>query len=209
MLHTLGVELMHLASGVMYCSAKGWLFKQLRMASTTHRKHGLSGTINSFPDELLCQVLKRLDLATKLQAHTVCHHWNNILSSPCCADLWTEVPRKTMAGIKLKRQCKKDIEQYTQWLADRATGILCAGIATEQWVVEPGSSVYTEARFFWEQQLPFLLGYLHYHNKQLDIALTAGEIRSNLCIVSLCQAGSLLMRDSECRCQAHGLSSDE
>ena len=151
---------------------------QLHMASTAHRKRGLSEAITSFPDELLCQVLKRLDLTTKLQAHTVCRQWNNILSAPCCADLWTVVPLKTLAGTKLKRQCQRDIEQYTRWLAARATGIPHADIVTEQWTPpKPGSSAYTEARFFVEQQLPFLLGSLHRHTKQLDIALTAGETR--------------------------------
>ena len=153
------------------------------MASTAHRKRVLSetSTITSFPDELLCQVLKRLDLTTKLQAHTVCHQWNNILSSPCCADLWAVIPQKTMAGKKLKSECQDDIEQYTQWLAARAPGVPRADIVTEQWTSpEPGSSVYTEARFFVEQQLPFLLGYLHRHSKRLDIALTAGEPRRNM-----------------------------
>ena len=148
------------------------------MASTAHRKRVVSetSTITSFPDELLCQVLKRLDLTTKLQAHTVCHQWNNILSDPCCADLWTVFPRNTMAGRKLTTQCQDEIEQYTQWLAARATGVPRANIVTEQWAPpELGSSVYTEAQFFVEQQLPFLLGCLHYHTKQLDIALTAGE----------------------------------
>ena len=160
----------------------------LHMASTAHRKRGLSEAITSFPDELLCQVLKRLDLTTKLQAHTVCRQWNSILSAPCCADLWTVVPLKTMAGIKLKTQCQGGIEQYTQWLAARATGIPRANIITERWTSsEPDSSVYTEARFFVEQQLPLLLGYLHHYTKQLDIALTAGEPRCGMCVVSLCQ----------------------
>lgn len=105
----------------------------LHMAPTAHSQCGLSGTINSFPDELLCQVLKHLDLTTKLQAHTVCHQWNNILSAPCCADLWAVVPRKRMAGKKFKTQCQDDIEQYTHWLAARATGIPRADIITEQW----------------------------------------------------------------------------
>ena len=148
------------------------------MASTAHRKRGLSETptITSFPDELLCQVLKRLDLTTKLQAHTVCHHWNKMLSSAWFADLWAVIRQKTMAGKKLKSQCQVDIETYTQWLAARATGVPRADIVTEQWTPpKPGNSVYTEAQFFVEQQLPFLLGCLHDHTKQLDIALTAGE----------------------------------
>ena len=177
---TLNVDIADTWAGGIVCYSVKVLFLEnlLHMASTAHNKCGLSGTINSFPDELLCQVLKRLDLTTKLQAHTVCHQWNNILSAPCCADLWTVVPRKRMAGKELKTQCQDDIEQYTHWLAARATGIPRADIITEQWTPpKPDSSVYTEARFFVEQQLPFLLGCLQHHTKQLDIALTAGETR--------------------------------
>ena len=148
------------------------------MAPTAHRTRGVSGMITSFPDELLCQVLKHLDLATKLQAHTVCHQWNNILSAPCCADLWMEVPQKRMAGKKVERASIWDIERYTEWLAARATGVPRVDIVTQQWTSpEPDSFVYTEARYFVEVQLPYLLGYLHHHTKQLDIALAAGESR--------------------------------
>ena len=163
------------------------------MVSTAHCTHGGAGTITNFADELLCQVLKRLDLTTKLQAHTVCRQWNHVFSAPCCADLWTVVPQKTMAGKKLTTlQCQEDIEHYTQWLAARASGIPRADIVTEQWTSpKPDRSVHTEARFFVEKQLPFLLGYLHRHTKQLDIALTTGEARQSTYAVSFCQAGSI------------------
>ena len=140
MSQTLNAKLAELAGGIVHL---------LHMASTARRTRGFSETISSFPDELLCQVLKRLDLTTKIQAHTVCRQWNNILSDPCCADLWTVVPKKTMAGRKLTTQSQDDIEQYTQWLAARATGVPRADIVTKQWTSpEPGSSVYTEARCF-------------------------------------------------------------
>lgn len=133
----------------------------LQHMRTPARKCGVSGGMSSLPTELLSQVLKHLDLSTKLQAHTVCRRWNRVLSEPCCADLWTSVPEEKISAETLKDPRKKDLEQYVNWLADRAAGIPYIRISTDQWTPSGQStSKITEARFFYRKSAALFPGLL-------------------------------------------------
>lgn len=146
------------------------------MTTLARHKCGRSGGISTFPIELLSDLLKHLDLSTKLEAHTVCRQWTSVLSEPCCADLWTNVLEQRMCAETLKGPRKQDLEQYVNWLADRAAGIPRISISTDQWTpCGQRTSKITEARFFIESQLLYLLGYLHRRNKQININLLTGE----------------------------------
>jgi len=146
------------------------------MTTRVRHKCGVSGGISTLPNELLSQVLKHLDLSTKLKAHTVCRQWNSVLSEPCCADLWTSLPKERIRAETLTDPRKQDLEQYANWLADRAAGIPHVWISTDQWTPSGQStSKITEARFFIENQLPYWLGHLHRRNKQVNIYLLTGE----------------------------------
>jgi len=146
------------------------------MTNLVRHRWGVSGGLSTLPNELLSQVLKHLDLSTKLTAHTVCRQWNSVLSEPCCADLWTSVPEERIRAETLKAPREKDLEQYVNWLADRAAGIPDIRMSTDQWKPSGQStSKITEARFFIENQLPYLLDYLHRRNKQINIYLLTGE----------------------------------
>ncbi len=152
------------------------LVYKVRLRHMTTLPRHKSGGLTTFPDEVLSQVLKHLDLSTKLEAHTVCRQWNSVLSEPCCADLWTSVPEDRFSAETLTNPRKQDLERFVNWLADRAAGIPRISISTDQWTpVWQSTSNITEARFFIERQLPYLLGYLHCQNKHININLSTGD----------------------------------
>ena len=167
------------------------------MTTLVHHKRGVSGGISTLPNELLSQVLKQLELSTKLEAHTVCRQWNSVLSEPCGADLWTSVPEERFSAETLTNPRKQDLERYVNWLADRAAGIPRISISTDQWTpVWQSTSNITEARFFIERQLPYLLGYLHCRNKHININLLTGD--GNTACNPVCSQMCLMA--SGCRC---------
>ena len=139
------------------------------MASSTR---GLHEGIGTLPEELLRCILTHVDFDTKVQAHAVCRRWNMILTSPCDDDLWAEIPAFTLASNKLSHESRQHILQYTDWLAARAAGIQLVLLFTEQW--QSVAEETTEARFFMERQLPYLLGQLQLQSKQLNISLSTG-----------------------------------
>ena len=146
------------------------------MTLTASNKRSLQEGISTLPEELLCVILTHVDFDTKVQAHAVCRKWNQILGNPCDRLLWAEVPVFTLTGDKLSRETRQKILQYTDWLASRAAGIQLVLLVTQQWqsvMLTPGK--ITEARYFMERRLPCLLGQMHLHSKQLNIALTTGD----------------------------------
>ena len=142
------------------------------MTLTASNKRGLQGGIGTLPEELLRCILTHVDFNTKVQAHAVCRKWNKVLRSPCAGDLWAEIPAFTMASDKLSHKSRQEILQYTDWLAARAAGIQLVPLFTEQW--QSVELIATEARFFMERQLPYLLGQLQIQSKQLNISLSTG-----------------------------------
>ena len=146
------------------------------MTLAASNKRTLQEGISTLPDGLLRSVLTPVDFKTKVRGHAVCRKWNQILGDPCDGDLWVEVPAFTLTGDKLSRKTRKKILQYTDWLASRAAGIQLVLLVTQQWQsVKLTPRKITEARYFMERQLPCLLGQLHLHSKQLNIALTTGD----------------------------------
>ena len=139
-------------------------------------KRALQEGIGSLPAELLRGILTHVDFDTKVQAHAVCRKWNHILKNPCdSVSLWAQVPAITMTDDKVLPDNRQEILRYTDWLAARAAGIQFVPLLTEQWYsVELTAEETTEARFFMERQLPYLLGHLHLQSKQLNISLVTG-----------------------------------
>ena len=147
------------------------------MTFAASNKRDLQEGIGTLPVELLCGILKHVDFDTKVQAHAVCRKWNQILGDPCEGDVWAGVPAFIMAGNKLSREKQEQILRYTDWLAARAAGIQIVPLVTQQWQsVGLTGRETTEARFFTEEQLPYLLGHLHLQSRQLDISLSTGTL---------------------------------
>ena len=145
------------------------------MTLTASNKRSLQEGISTLPDELLCVILTHVDFDTKVQAHAVCRKWNQILGNPCDRLLWAEIPAFTMTGDKVSPENRQEILQYTDWLAARAAGIQLVLLVTEEWQsFDLTAQEITEARFFMERQLPYLLGQLHLEAKQLNISLSTG-----------------------------------
>ena len=148
-------------------------------------KRCLSGAIRNLPDELLCQILRHVDFATKLQGHAVCHQWKKVLENPCRADLWGEMRWIQLKGTLLKKERRRQILHSTAWLARRAAGITHVTFSTQQWhSCELTAMQNSEARFFIETQLPYLLGHLHHHGRQINIALSTGQTLVSLGIAA-------------------------
>ncbi len=149
-------------------------------------KRCLSGAITNLPDELLCRILMHVDFETKLQGHAVCHQCNEVLEHPCRADLWGEMHWIQLKGTLLKNERRRQILQSTAWLATRAAGITHVKFQTQQWQsCELSASQNSETRFFMEMQLPYLLGHLHHHGRQINIALSTGETLVSLVIADM------------------------
>ena len=145
------------------------------MTQTASSKRGLQDGIGTLPDELLQCILTHVDFDTKLHGHAVCRKWNTVLRKPCDGVLWGTVPALTITGDRLSQGIRQQILQYTDWLAARAAGIQYMPLFTEQWQsVGLTAQDTTEARFFMEMQLPYLLGHLHLQSRQLNISLSAG-----------------------------------
>ena len=145
------------------------------MTLVASNKRTLQEGIGTLPDELLCCVLTPVDFRTKVQAHAVCRKWNRILKNPFDGDLWAEVPAFTMTGDQMLPENRQQILRYTDWIAARAAGIQLVLLVTQQWQsVRLTARETTEARFFMERQLPYLLGQLHLQSKQLNISLSTG-----------------------------------
>ncbi len=147
------------------------------MTFTAGNKRVLQGGISSLPDELMRRILKHVDFDTKVQGHAVCRKWNEALRSPCDGESWGQVRFLNMTDNHLEPGNRQKIQQYTDWLIARAVGISCAHLVTEQWQSpETGHpSDITEARYFIERQLPYLLGHLHPYSRQMDMTLTTGD----------------------------------
>lgn len=151
-------------------------------------KRRLSGTITNLPDELLSQILRHVGFATKLQGHEVCHQWNKVLKNPCRADLWGKIHWTKMQSTLLKDERRQQILQSTDWLARRAAGISHVTFETSH-SYEQTAPQNSEARFFMETQLPYLLGHMHHHGRQTNISLLTGQslvslgIADNVCKV--------------------------
>ena len=146
------------------------------MAPTACIERGLQEGMSTLPDELLSCILSHVDFKTKRQGHAVCRKWNKILRNPCDEMLWAEVPALTLTGDKLSREKRQQIIRYTDWLAARAAaGIQLVPLIIQEWqIVQLPAQETTEARFFMERQLPYLLGQLHLQSKQLNISLSTG-----------------------------------
>ena len=153
----------------------------LYMTLAASNKRGLQEGVSTLPDELLRSILSHVDFSTKVQGHSVCRKWNRILRDPCAGDLisdvlWAEVPAFTMTCKDLSCKRRQQILRYTTWLATRAASIQLVPLLTEQWQsVGLAAGHTTEARFFLERQLPYLLGRLHLQSQQLKIFLTTGD----------------------------------
>ena len=148
-------------------------------------KRCLSGAITNLPDELLCQILRHVDLKRKLQGHAVCRQWNEVLENPCRADLWGEMRWILLKGTLLKNERRRQILHSTAWLARRAAGITHFKIENQRWhSCELTASQNSEARFFMEMQLPYLLGHLHHHGRHINIALSTGQTLASLGIAA-------------------------
>ena len=146
------------------------------MTLAASNKRGSQEGIGTLPDELLRCILTQADFTTKVQGHAVCRKWNIFLKYPTDGGLWAEVPAFTIAGNTLSGENKQHILRYTNWLAARAAGIQRVLLVTEQWQsVELAAQETTEARFFMERQLPYLLGQLHLQSRQLNISLSTGD----------------------------------
>ena len=145
-------------------------------------KRCLSGAITNLPDQLLCQILRHVDFKTKLQGHAVCRQWNEVLEKPCRADLWGEMRWIQLKGTLLKNERRRQILHST---ARRAAGITHVKIETRQWhSCELTASQNSEARFFMEMQLPYLLGHLHHHGRHINITLSTGQTLVSLGIAA-------------------------
>lgn len=135
-------------------------------------KRAGAGHINSLPDELLSQVLKLLPFPIKAAAHTVSQRWNHVLRQPIISDLWSECELDLGAQpVDLRRD--KELWQTAGWLARRAYGIKLLVILTAAW--RGGDSMLTESGYFFRQQLPYLLGQLHYKGIQLKLSFSTGS----------------------------------
>ena len=145
------------------------------MALAASNKRALQEGISTLPEELLRCILTPVDFITKVQGHAVCRKWNKVLRNPCDGVLWAEVPGLIMTDNKLCWEKRQQILRYTQWLAARAAGIQLVSLLTGQWQsAELTAQQTTEARFFMERQLPYLLGHLHLQSKQLKFSLSTG-----------------------------------
>ena len=155
------------------------------MTLSASNTRDLQEGIGTLPDELLRCILTHVDFHTKLQGHAVCRKWNNVLSNPYDGSLlWADVPVFTMTGDKLSQEVRQQILQYTAWLAARAAGVQPMPLFTKQWQsVGLTAHETTEARFFVERQLPYLLGQLHLQSRQLNISLSTGMSFSTGCKV--------------------------
>lgn len=146
------------------------------MTLTASNKRSLQEGISTLPDELLRCILTQVDFNTKVKGHAVCRRWNKILKNPSDGVLWATIPAFTLAGGKLSLASERRILQYTNWVAARAAGIQLMPLLTKEWQsVKLSARATTEARFFMEKQLPYLLGHLHLHSRQLDISLSTGN----------------------------------
>ena len=145
------------------------------MALTACNKRALQEDIGNLPDELLRTILTLVDFDTKVQSHAVCRKWNKILKNPTDGDFWADVPNFTMDSDRMSQEAQQVIIQYTDWLAARAAGIQLVPLVTQQWQPVLTAREPTEARFFMEKQLPYLLGHLHLQSTQLDISLSTGN----------------------------------
>ncbi|KAL0036271.1 hypothetical protein WJX79_011025 [Trebouxia sp. C0005] len=72
-----------------------------------------------------------------------------------------------MKSTLLKDERRRLILQSTDWLARRA-----AGISHVSFEIDDSAPQNSEARFFMEMQLPYLLGQLYHHGRQINIALS-------------------------------------
>ena len=151
----------------------------MAITSEPGNKRRQSGTINNLPDDLLCQILRHVDFETKLQGHEVCHQWNEVLNDPCRVDLWGGIQWMKMNSTVLKDERRRQILQSTEWLARRAAGITHVKFETDH-----SAPQNSEARFFMEIQLPYLLGHLHHHKRQINIVLSTGRTLVSLGIAT-------------------------
>ena len=83
--------------------------------------------------------------------------------------------------------------QSTDWLARRA-----AGISHVSFEIDDSAPQNSEARFFMEMQLPYLLGHLHHHGRQINIALSTGQTLASL---------SIAIKDKTCHAAHKSLKS--
>ena len=138
-----------------------------------------AGHISSLPDELLSQVLRLLPFSAKAAAHSVSKRWNSVLRHPTLPDLWNECELDLSAhALSLSRD--KELWQTVNWLARRAYGIRLLVIVSTAWASNlhynlPSASV-TESGYFFKQQLPYLLGQLHFKGINLRLSFTTGVL---------------------------------
>ena len=143
-------------------------------ANAASSKRGVvAGHISSLPDELLSQVLKLLPFSTKAAAHSVSKRWNNVLRQPIIPDLWYECELDLgEQGLDLQRD--KELWQTVDWLARRAYGITLLVIVSAAWRRDLNHNVFTESGYFYKQQLPYLLGQLHFKGIDLRLSFSTG-----------------------------------
>ena len=134
-----------------------------------------TGHISALPDELLSQVLKLLPFSTKAAAHSVSKRWNSVLRHPIIADLWNEC-ELDLSGHALSLPRDKELWQTVSWLARRAYGITLLVIVSTAWANKVQNLAFTEAGYFYKQQLPYLLGQLHFKGINLRLSFTTGVL---------------------------------
>ena len=145
----------------------------MEATAASFKRSVVAGHISSLPDELLSQVLKLLPFSTKAAAHSVSKRWCNVLRQPIIPDLWYECELDLgEQGLDLQRD--KELWQTVDWLARRAYGITLLVIVSAAWRRDLNHNVFTESGYFYKQQLPYLLGQLHFKGIDLRLSFSTG-----------------------------------
>ena len=134
------------------------------------------GHVTALPDELLSQVLRLLPFATKAAAHSVSKRWNRVLRHPTIANLWEDCELDLTAS-SLTYQRERELWKIADWLARRAYGIQLLLINSGPWR-SATLTEYTESGFFFKQQLPYLMGQLHYKRVCLKLSFWSTGVQA-------------------------------
>ena len=143
---------------------------------TASKRCAGSGHVTALPDDLLSQVLRLLPFATKAAAHSVSKRWNRVLRHPIIANLWEDC-ELDLSACSLTYQRERELWKIADWLARRAYGIQLLRINSGPWRSATLTD-YTESGFFFKQQLPYLMGQLHYKRVCLKLSFWSTGVQA-------------------------------
>lgn len=136
----------------------------------------------ALPDDLLCRILSGTDFQSRCIAHRVCRKWNELLLNPASSEMWHDTP--SIALDNVQSQCTARQEKFSRlahWLSARAATlgvvhISCAKFRSNpQEEEEAKEDFFTDAHYFAERHLPYLLGRLHVQQLRLKLDCLLGE----------------------------------